>query len=96
LGIARQIGFDAELFGAPIAQPLEDRDQSVAGGAEREGDLRRRGANRLSAYDAISFQFAELGSENFLTDASQEIAEFSKTQWAKKRGAKLLELSICR
>src|SRR5713226_3604794 len=42
--IVRQVWLDPKLFGAPIAEAFEERDQGLAGGAERIGDLRRRGA----------------------------------------------------
>ena len=77
--------FDAELFGAPVAQVLEYRDQGLPSGAEGIGDLRRRGANFPSLDDPIPFQFAELRSKNFFTDAAQEIAELGEAQRAKRK-----------
>src|ERR1700687_817842 len=56
-GIPRQIRRDPKLFGAPVAKSFEQRDQRLAGAAERIGDLRRRRAHRHSADDAILFQF---------------------------------------
>ncbi len=78
-----EIRFDAELFGAPVAQVLEYRDQGLPSGAEGISDLRRRRANFPSLDDPIPFQFAELRSENFFTDAAQEIAELGEARQKK-------------
>src|SRR6202043_2160445 len=53
--IAGQIWGDAKLLGAPVAKVFEDWDQCLAGGAERAGDLRRRGAHCPSVDDTIPF-----------------------------------------
>src|SRR3984893_12644693 len=83
--IAGQIWGDAKVLGAPVAKVFEDGDQCPAGGAERVGDLRRRGAHCPSVDDAIPFQFTELRGENFFADASQKIAEFGEAQRAKRK-----------
>src|SRR6266849_9651929 len=83
--MAGQIGLDAELFGAPVAKAFEERDQGLAGGAERIGDPWRRGANSRSVDDTIPFQFAELRGENFFADAWQKIAEFGEAARAKRK-----------
>src|ERR1700732_2461542 len=53
--IAGQIWGEAKLLGAPVAKVFEDWDQCLAGGAERVGDLRRRGALCPSVDDTIPF-----------------------------------------
>src|ERR1700732_1835066 len=53
-----QIWRDAKLFGAPVAEVLEQRDQVVARGAERIGDFGRRAAHRRSVDNTVLFQFA--------------------------------------
>jgi hypothetical protein len=73
------------LFGAPVAEILEDGDQGLARRAEGIGDLGWGRADCPSANDPIPFQFSELGGENFLTDASEKIAEFGEAQRAKRK-----------
>src|SRR5260370_26360723 len=90
----REIRFDPELFGAPVAQVLEYRDQGLPSGAERISDLRRRRANFPSFDDPIPFQFAELRSENFFTDAAQEIAELGEAQRAKRKAPHGLDFPL--
>jgi len=71
-----EIRFDAELFGAPVAQVLEYRIRSASGA---EGKVPSAARSELpSLDDPHPFQFAELGSKNFFTDAAQEIAELAK------------------
>src|ERR1700722_9206555 len=53
--VAGQIWGDAKVLGAPVAKVFEDWDQCLAGGAERVGDLRRRGAHCPSVDDTIPF-----------------------------------------
>ena len=86
--------FDAELFGAPVAQVLEYRDQGLPSGAERISDLRRRRANFPSLDDSIPFQFAELRSENFFADAAQEIADLGEAQRAKRKTPHRLDFPL--
>jgi hypothetical protein len=82
-GFVRQIGLDAKLFRTPVAEVFEKRDQSLAGGAERIGDSRWRGAHSSPADDTIPFQFTELCGEHFLADASEKIANFGKSSRTK-------------
>ena len=84
-GIARQIWLDSKLLRAPVAQVFEQRDQCLAGGAERIGDLGRRGAHCRSSDDAVLFQFTELRGENPCADASEKIAEFGEAARAKRK-----------
>ena len=67
--IAGQIWGDAKLLGAPVAEAFEERNQGLAGGAERVGDLRRRGSRCSSVGDAILFQFTNLRDENLFAEA---------------------------
>src|SRR6267378_3435865 len=90
-GIVRQIWIDFKLFGAPVAQVFEQRDQCLAGGAERVGDLGRRGAHCRSSDDAILFQFTELRGENLFADPSEKIAEFSEAVRAKRKAPDRLD-----
>src|SRR5229473_1073392 len=92
--MAGQIGLDAELFGSPVAEALEERHQGLAGGAERIGDLGRRGRHCCSVDDAILFQFAELGGENFFADASEKIAQLGKAQWTKRKAPHRLDFPL--
>src|SRR5712692_9376611 len=92
--IVRQVWLDPKLFGAPIAEAFEERDQGLAGGAERIGDPGRRGMHRGSVDDAILFQFAELGGENFLADASEKIAELGKAQRTKRKAPDRLDFPL--
>src|SRR6267378_3026972 len=92
--IAGQMGCNAEVFRAPIAQVLEKRDQCLAGAAKRISDPWRRGADCGSAYDAIFFQFTELRGENLFADASQNIAEFSEAQRAKRKAPDRLDFPL--
>src|SRR5216684_6067765 len=92
--MAGQIGLDAKLFGAPVAEAFEERDQGLAGGAERIGDLGRRGRCRGSVDDAILFQFAELRGENFFADASEKVAEFGEAQRAKRKAPDRLDFPL--
>src|SRR5713226_827806 len=94
MGIAGQIWGDTELFGAPVAKILEERDQGLAGGAEGIGDLGRRRAHSPSVDYAILFQFAELGSENLFTNAAQKIAEFGEAQRAKREAPHCLDFPL--
>src|SRR5260370_36337555 len=89
-----EIRFDAELFGAPVAQVLEYRDQGLPGGAERISDLRRRRGNCPSFDEPIPCQFAELRSENFFTDAAQEIAELGEAQRDKRKTPHCLDFPL--
>src|SRR6266851_878352 len=92
--MAGQIGLDAELFGAPVTEAFEERDQGLAGGAERIGDLRRGGRHCCPVDDAILFQFAELGGENFFADASEKIAQFGEAQWTKRKAPHRLDFPL--
>src|SRR5713226_2047751 len=94
MGIAGQIRLDTELFGAPVAKILEERDQGLAGGTEGVGDLGRRGADCPPVDYAILFQFSELGSENFFTDAAQKIAEFGEAQRTKRKAPHSLDFPL--
>ena len=93
-GIARQIWLDSKLFGAPVAQVFEQRDQCLAGGAERVSDLGRRGAHCRSSDDAILFQFTELRGENLFADPSEKIAEFSEAVRAKRKAPDRLDFPL--
>src|ERR1700731_2831387 len=92
--IAGQIWGDAKLLGAPVAKVFEDWDQCLAGGAERVGDLRGRGAHCPSVDDAILFQFTQLRGEDFFADASQKIAEFGEAQRAKRKSPDCLDFPL--
>src|SRR5260370_34016194 len=92
--MAGQIWGDTELFGAPVAEAIEERDQCLARRAEGIGDSGRRGAHYPSADDAISFQFPELGGENLFTDASKQIAEFGEAQRAKGKAPDCLDFPL--
>jgi hypothetical protein len=89
-----QIGRDAELFRAPVAQVLQERNQGFAGGAKRISDLWRRGGDCGSAYNAIFFQFTELRGKNLFADASQKIAEFGEAQRAKRKAPDRLDFPL--
>src|SRR5260370_25231764 len=92
--IVRQVWLDPKLFGAPLAQAFEERNQGLAGGAERIGDLRRRGLHCRSGDDTVLFQFTELGGENFFADASAKFADFVKPQLANGKAPNCLDLPL--
>jgi len=77
-GAGAEGGDDAEVGGGPGAHVFEDGDEVVAGEAEAVVDAGRDGRLDGSEDEAIGFELAELGGEDLLADAPEEIAEFAE------------------
>ena len=68
-----------------IASPITTRvynlglDEFFAGTCERIGDLGRRRMRDLTTDDAVRFELAELGGQDFFADTGKELAKFGET-----------------
>ena len=74
----REIGRDAEMFGAPAAHFFHEGNEVAAGFSEGVGDFRRRIAGGFARNNAVLFEFAKLRGEDFFGDAGEQVAEFSE------------------
>lgn len=77
-GEEREIGRDAEVFGAPTAHFFHEGNEIAARFGERVGDFRRGIVGGFARNDAVLFEFAKLRGEDFFCDAGEKIAKFGE------------------
>ena len=64
-----EIGRDAQVAGAPVAQLGHHGDEFITGFGEAVSDLRRNGWLDLALDDAIFFELTQLRGEHFFADS---------------------------
>src|SRR5882757_1445537 len=72
----REVGRDAEMFGAPAAHFFHEGNEVAAGFSEGVGDFRRRIVGGFAANNAVLFELAKLRGEDFFGDAGEQVAKF--------------------
>ena len=72
----REVGRDAEMFGAPTAHFFHEGNEVAAGFSEGVGDSRRGIVGGFARNDSVLFEFAKLRGEDFFGDAGEKVAKF--------------------